>query len=283
MATGRKGKGKDRDALAPFADELKAHRTALGWTQADVAAKTSYSESLISQVEACWKPGTPELAKALDRLFKTPGFTEAIDDEPGTPGTFGRIVVRLRNLPFPASFRSFAPYEAEAAILRTFEHTLVPGLLQTPEYARAVLATLPNTSDDDIDALVAARLGRQAVLQRENPPIVWVLMDEWAVRRPVGPPDLMRAQRAHLVEMSRLPNVTIQVVPYSAGGHVGLQGAFTIADLGDSGAILYLETAADGQTIEDAAIVSQVSLRFDSLRAEALPKRATRELLEQEE
>jgi hypothetical protein len=283
MATGRKSKGKDRDALAPFADELKAHRAALGWTQADVAAKTSYSESLISQVEACWKPGTPDLAKALDRLFKTPGFTEATDDGPGTPGTFGRIVVRLRNLPFPASFRSFAPYEAEAAVLRTFEHSLVPGLLQTPEYARAVLATLPNTSDDDIDALVAARLGRQAVLQREDPPIVWVLMDEWAVRRPVGPPDLMRAQRAHLVEISRLPNVTIQVVPYSAGGHVGLQGAFTIADLEDSGAILYLETAADGQTIEDTAIVSQVSLRFDSLRAEALPKKATRELLEQDE
>jgi hypothetical protein len=83
--------------------------------------------------------------------------------------------------------------------------------------------------------------------------------------------------------MSRLPNVTIQVVPYSAGGHVGLQGAFTIADLEDSGAILYLETAADGQTIEDTAIVSQVSLRFDSLRAEALPKKATRELLEQDE
>jgi hypothetical protein len=186
-------------------------------------------------------------------------------------------------LPFPASFRSFAPYEADAAILRTFEHSLVPGLLQTSDYARAVLSTRPNTSPDDIDALVTARLGRQTVLQREDPPVVWVLVDEWAVRRPVGPPDLMRAQRAHLVEMSWLPNVTIQVIPYSAGGHIGLLGAFTIADLGNSGAILYLETAADGQTIEDAAIVSQVSLRFDSLRAEALPKGATRQLLEQEE
>jgi hypothetical protein len=283
MAAARKGSGKDRDALAPFADELKAHRAMRGWTQADVAAKTAYSESLIAQVEACWKPGTPDLAKALDRLFETPGFTEATDDGPGRPGTFGRIVVRLRNLPFPASFRSFAPYEAEAVILRTFEHSLVPGLLQTADYARAVLSTLPNTTADDIDALVVARLGRQAVLQRDDPPIVWVLMDEWAVRRPVGPPDLMLAQRAHLVEMSRLPNVTIQVVPYSAGGHVGLQGAFTIADLGDSGAILWLETAADGQAVEDTAIVSHVSLRFDSLRAEALPKKATRELLEQEE
>lgn len=273
MTAGR----KDRDALSLFADELKAHRDAQGWTQADLAAKVQYSESLIAQVETCHKPASAELARALDRVFQTPGYTE------NTPGTFGRLATKLRNLPFPASFRSFAPYEAEAAVLRTFEHSLVPGLLQTEAYAHAVLSTRPNTSEDDIGALVAARLGRQAVLEREDPPVVWVLLDEWAVRRPVGPADLMRAQRSHLVEMSRLPNVTIQIVPYSAGGHIGLLGAFTIADLGSAGAILYLETAADGQTIEDAAIVSQVSLRFDSLRAEALPKRAARELLEQEE
>ena len=119
MAAARKGRGKDRDALAPLADELKAHRAARCWTQADVAAKTAYSESLIAQVEACWKPATPDLARALDRLFETPGFTEDTDDGPGTPGTFGRIVVRLRNLPFPASFRSFATYESEAVALNT--------------------------------------------------------------------------------------------------------------------------------------------------------------------
>jgi ABC-type phosphate transport system ATPase subunit len=107
-----------------------------------VAAKKSYGESLIAQVEDRFKAASPELAKALDRAFSTPGFTE--DDhggEQGTPGTFGRIVVRLRNMPFPASFRSFATYEAEAVALSTYQHSLVPGLLQTEDYARAILQT----------------------------------------------------------------------------------------------------------------------------------------------
>ncbi|HEX5304002.1 MAG TPA: helix-turn-helix transcriptional regulator [Streptosporangiaceae bacterium] len=125
MAAGR----KDRDALAWFADELRAHRSSHGWTQADVAAKTSYSESLIAQVETCRKAPTPELARALDRVFATPGFTGDTPGEPDTAGTFGRLVARLRNLPFPASFRSFAPHEAEATALYTFEHSFIPGLL----------------------------------------------------------------------------------------------------------------------------------------------------------
>src|SRR5260370_22753971 len=106
MAAGR----KDRDALAWFAEELRAHRSAHGWTQADVAAKTSYSESLIAQVETCRKAATLELARALDRVFATPGFTDDTPGMAGNPGTFGPLVVRPRNLPFPASVRSFAPH-----------------------------------------------------------------------------------------------------------------------------------------------------------------------------
>ena len=114
-----------------------------------------------------------------------------------------------------------------------FEHSLVPGLLQTPGYARAVLATRPNTAEDEIDNLVAARLARQAILTREDPPppLLWALIDEGVLYRPVAPAEVMHDQLMYLVEMSRRPNITIQVLPYSAGGHTGLLGAFTIADL----------------------------------------------------
>src|SRR5438270_13149269 len=105
MAAGR----KDRDALSLFADELKAHRDARGWTQADLAAKITYSDSLIAQVETCRRAPSKDLAKALDKVFATPGFIEETPDSPGTAGTFGRLAAKLRNLPFPASFRSFAP------------------------------------------------------------------------------------------------------------------------------------------------------------------------------
>lgn len=276
MAAGR----KDRDALSLFADELKAYREARGWTQAELATKINYSESLIAQVEACWRPPSKDLARALDKVFATPGFQEA---EPGSPkpGTFGRMAAKLRNLPFPASFRSFTPYEGEAVALHVFEHSLIPGLLQTEAYARAVISTRPNTPEDEIDSLVAGRLARQAVLRRADPPapILWALVDEGALYRPVAPPDVMYDQLMNLVDLSRRPNITVQVVPYSAGGHTGLLGACTIADLNGEPSIVNLEDIADGRVTDDTATVSRVMLRFNSLRSDALPKTASRELM----
>jgi transcriptional regulator with XRE-family HTH domain len=277
MAAGR----KDRDALAWFADELRAHRTAHGWTQADVAAKTSYSESLIAQVETCRKAGTPELAKALDRVFATPGFTEDTPGVPGTPGTFGRLVVRLRNLPFPAPFRSFAPHEAEATALYIFEHSLIPGLLQTEAYARAILETHPDVTEDVVNERLAGRLSRQEILERDDPPppVVCALIDQSALNREIGGPVAMRDQLVHLVAMSRRPNVTVQIIP-NRGAHPGLLGAFTVADLGGSPGIVNLEDIADGRVSEDAATVSMVALRFHTLRGDALSKGASRDLIE---
>ena len=277
MAAGR----KDRDALAWFADELRAHRSAQGWTQADVAAKTSYSESLIAQVETCRKAATPELARALDRVFATPGFTEDAPGVPDTPGTFGRLVVRLRNLPFPASFRSFAPHEAEATALYIFEHSMIPGLLQTEAYARAILETHPDVTEDVVIQRLAGRLSRQEILERDDPPppVVCALLDQSALNREIGGPVAMRDQLVHLVAMSRRPNITVQVIP-NTGAHPGLLGAFTVADLGGSPGIVNVEDIADGRVTEDAATVSMVALRFHTLRGDALSKGASRDLIE---
>jgi DNA-binding XRE family transcriptional regulator len=277
MGAGR----KDRDALAWFADELRAHRSAQGWTQADLAAKTSYSESLIAQVETCRKAATPELARALDRVFATPGFTEDAPGVPGTPGTFGRLVVRLRNLPFPASFRSFAPHEAEATALYIFEHSMIPGLLQTEAYARAILETHPDVTEDVVIQRLAGRLSRQEILERDEPPppVVCALIDQSALNREIGGPVAMRDQLVHLVAMSRRPNITVQVIP-NTGAHPGLLGAFTVADLGGLPGIVNVEDIADGRVTEDAATVSMVALRFHTLRGDALSKGASRDLIE---
>lgn len=219
-------------------------------------------------VEALHRVPTRDLAVHLDKAF-------------GTPGTFARLEGRLRDLPFPASFRPFAAYEAEATALYVFEHSLVPGLLQTPEYARAVLATRPNTAEDEIDNLVAARLARQDVLTRDEPPapLLWALIDEGVLHRPVAPAEVMREQLARLMELSRRPNVTVQVLPYSAGGHTGLLGAFTIADLGGNPGTVNVEDITDGRVFEDPSMVSRVTLRYKSLQSEALPKGASRELI----
>ena len=214
---------RDKTALSLFADEMKAAREQRGWSQADLAERIPYSLSAIGMVEALHRAPAKDFALHLDNAF-------------GTPGTFARLEARLRDLPFPASFRPFAAYEAEATALYVFEHSLVPGLLQTPDYARAVLATRPNTAEDEIDNLVTARLARQAILTREDPPapLLWALLDEGALYRPVSSAEVMYEQLMYLVE-SRRPNITVQVVPYSAGGHTGLLGAFFIADMDNSG------------------------------------------------
>jgi transcriptional regulator with XRE-family HTH domain len=259
---------RDTAALSLFADELKAAREQRGWSQADLAEQIPYSLSTISMVEALHRVPTRELATHLDKAF-------------GTPGTFARLEARLRDLPFPASFRPFAAYEAEATALYVFEHSLVPGLLQTPQYARAVLATRPNTAEDEIDNLVAARLARQDVLTRDEPPspLLWALIDEGALHRPVAPAEVMHDQLMFLVQVSRRPNVTVQVLPYSAGGHTGLLGAFTIADLGGNPGMVNVEDITDGRVFEDPSMVSRVTLRYKSLQSEALPKGASRELI----
>jgi len=258
--------GRDPDR-ALFADELRAVRKRAGLTRDDVGGRVGYSGALIGMVEAMHRAPTRDLARRLDEAF-------------ALPGTFTRMEERLRGVPFAASFRPFQPYEAEARSLRTFEHSLIPGLLQIPDYARAVLATRPNSTPEEIDGLVAARLARQVVLEREDPPapLLWVLLDEGVLNRPVAGRDVMREQLLYLAQMPRA-NITVQVVPYGAGGHSGLLGAFVIADLDDSGSIVYMEDAAGGRVGEDAAVVAEVMLRFDTLRSEALPKGASRDLI----
>jgi transcriptional regulator with XRE-family HTH domain len=259
---------RDPSGLSLFADEMRAAREQRGWSQAELAERIPYSLSTISMVEALHRAPAKDLALHLDDAF-------------GTPGTFARLEARLRDLPFPASFRPFAAYEAEATALYVFEHSLVPGLLQTPDYVRAVMATRPNTTDDELDNLVAARLARQGVLTRIDPaaPLLWALIDEGALHRPVAPGEVMHDQLMYLVEMSRRPNITVQVVPYTAGGHTGLLGAFTIADLGSSPSIVNVEDIADGRVFEDPGTVSLVTLRYRSLQSESLPKGASRELI----
>jgi transcriptional regulator with XRE-family HTH domain len=271
----------DREKVSLFVDEMRAMREQRGWTRADLAREANYSDSLIAMVETYQRAPTLALAKALDRAFGTAGFTEDTGDEPGTPGTFMRLWHKLRSVSFPASFRSFVEHEEKATELRMFEHSLVPGLLQTEDYARATLERQPNVTEDQVGEWLAARMSRQAVLTRKTPrpPLVWALLDEGVLHREVGGPKVMHDQLMHLIAASQLPNVTIQVLPYSAGGHSGLEGAFVIADFLAEQSILFLDDLLGGRVIEAALVVSEATLHFNSLRSEALPKAASRDLI----
>ena len=110
--------------------------------------------------------------------------------------------------------------------------------------------------------------------------MLWVLLDEGVLYRPVATPAVMHDQLIHLVELSRLPNITIQLVGYDAGGHSGLLGAFVIADRSAGGSIVFIEDVTGGRVSEDVATVAEVGLRFDALRSESLPKNGSRSMIE---
>jgi Domain of unknown function (DUF5753) len=157
----------------------------------------------------------------------------------------------------------------------------VPGLLQTADYARAIFRTRLKTSDDEIDELVAARLRRQEVLAGDNPPMLWVVVDEGVLRRQVGGRDVMGEQVSHLVEASRRPKVVIEVVPVGAGAYLGLLGSFAIADFKDALSIGYQEGPAGGQPFEAAEDVAVLDLTWDTLRRDTLSRAASLALLEE--
>jgi transcriptional regulator with XRE-family HTH domain len=240
-----------------FGSEVRRAREAAGKTQSELGDLVPCDKSAVSRVEAGLIAPDETFARACDAAFPQMGgwFTRFWKDSQ----TWGET--------FPASLREFATYEAQAVALWTLEHALVPGLLQTEDYARAVLERHPNVIDDQVNERVIARLARQAVLDRKDPPYFWVLLDENVLHREVGSAEIMRDQLAYLAGVARRPHVTVQVIP-RVGAHVGLQGGFVMAQTPDS-QVVYVDHFADGTTTDSPAMVAQVSTRFDVLRTEA--------------
>jgi hypothetical protein len=157
----------------------------------------------------------------------------------------------------------------------------VPGLLQTEDYARAMLSTQVMATDEEVEEMVAARLARQAILSRDKPPMLWVILDEGVMRRPVGGTWVMKEQLRRLAEAARRPSVVLEVIPLSAGAHQGMSGSFVIAEFGTAAPIAYQDTAARGQIIEDADDIEAITVMWDTLKSEALPRAASLELVEE--
>ncbi|MGV9737905.1 helix-turn-helix domain-containing protein [Nocardia farcinica] len=170
----------------------------------------------------------------------------------------------------PQWFGQYLGLEQAAWKIRTYEAHLVPGLLQTPDYARAVLAL--GSDDADTDRRVDVRRRRQEILRRPEPPIVWAVLDEAALHRPVGGVQVHRAQIEHLIELAALPNVTLQVLPYSAGEHAAAGASFSIlrfaeAELPDVVYLEHLTSALYLDRTQDLALYRSV---MDRLSVQAL-------------
>ena len=234
-----------------FGQQVRRARRAAGWTLAEFGQRIGYDPGQISRIENGKRPPTELFAQMCDQAF------------PDRDGWFGEFYAESRTwIATPPWFRSWVEHEQQAATLRIWQPGVLSGLLQTEDYARAILTIEPGVTDDDVSARLTARLARQAILARDDPPAAWFLVDEAALRRWIGSPEVMAAQLAHLAGLARLPNVTIQLVPNIA--HAGLLGGFAVAERA-----AYVETAVAGQVFEDADIIAGLLTRFDTLRNEA--------------
>lgn len=256
-------------ALSAFAAELRAQRTRLGWTQEMLAAKIGYSGSFVSDVERGMR--TP----ALD-------FAQGCDREMKLPGTFERLHDLLRRAVYPTWFSPVVDLEREAVRIHGWVHGAVPGLLQTEDYARALISVSnPQASADSVRELVEGRLARQEVLCGESPPMLWYVLDEAVLRRGVGGPAVMAAQLDRLIEMISARGIVIQVLAFDAQDYAGTDGPVTIFDRADGSPVGYTECFGGGRVVERSEEVAGLVTVVGMLRASALSPRMSGELIRQ--
>jgi transcriptional regulator with XRE-family HTH domain len=248
--------------------ELRRARVAAGFSSQDaLAAKLGFDRTVVAKAETGERPPTVDVLAAWCQACH-------LDDE-----LFGRLAVLARRAdgPVPSWFEDWLQAEGRAHTLRFWQPLIVPGLLQTADYARALF--LAGGADDvKADELVAVRLERQSVFDRANAPHVVTILDESVLHRLIGSPAIMTDQLGHLGAMAERPNVQVQVVPSARGANAGLSGGFSLASCDDAPDVLAM-LAVEDVTEERRSLVRHAALVFDLVRGDALPREESRALI----
>ncbi len=260
--------------LRYLAQELVKRRKEAGLTVEQVTERLGWSKGSLSYIELNrWKKAKEANVVALLDLYGVTGKDrEAILE----------LVRQTHEKAWWTSYRDVFPtalpgYEEGASTIRTFEGLLVPGLLQTREYATAVIRAEQGLTPQVVARRVEARMTRQKILTREQSPTLWAIIDEAALHRQVGGPKVMRAQIEHLIDAAAWPNVTIQVIPFSAGAHAAINGPFVILDFPGEGdaPMVYLEGGTKSLFVEDPDDVQSYNLLFEQAVKSALAPEET--------
>lgn len=250
---------------------LRQYRENVGMDMVVAAKQLGWDPSKVSRMErGAWKrPNTRDVSDLLTLYGVT---------DPDVLDAARQLAADSRHRGWWADysdvFRGSLPdFEAGASAIRTYEALLIPGLLQTPGYARAIFGAGQILAEADVQRRVSARMARQKILNRDNAPQMWAVVDEAALTKLVGGAEVMREQLLHLVEMAREPNMTVQVIRASAGAHPAMSGgAFTILDFPapDDLSLVYLETATDSLYLERSEELRTYTLFYYHVLAAAL-------------
>jgi transcriptional regulator with XRE-family HTH domain len=241
-----------------FAAVLRILREHAGLTQDELGKLMNYTGSAVSAVETCAKPPTDEFIEAAEKALDAGGLLRA-------------AIGFLRLERYPEHFQGFVQLEQEALSVSSYCTQLIDGLLQTPDYARALFDhAFPPVDADEADLLVAARLDRKALFDRKPVAVVNVILEEAALRRLIGGPEVMRAQYAYLIECAMRPNVVIQVMPKTVAGHAGLPGPMKLIETPDEATLVYLEGQGKSMLVSKPDEVGVLARRYAMIRSQAL-------------
>ncbi|HET6212104.1 MAG TPA: helix-turn-helix transcriptional regulator [Micromonosporaceae bacterium] len=249
--------------------ELRRYREAAGVTIEYVADRLECSSSKISRIETGHTGATPRDVRDMLVLYNVLGpegdELVQIARDARQKGWWHPYTAVLTG--------AYVGLETEAHAIRAYEQQVVPGLLQTEEYARAMIrAARPDINIDEVERRVRVRMQRQSLLNQDDPVSFWVVLDEAVVSRPVGGDAVMRRQLEHLVEAAELPHVTVQVLPFEAGAHAGMDGTFAILnfpEMADTD-VVFAENATGGLFLEKTEELRKYHFIFDHIRAAAL-------------
>ncbi|UUN26825.1 helix-turn-helix transcriptional regulator [Streptomyces sp. FIT100] len=259
--TGREGRkaGSRQAAWEFFGLELKARREAAGLTQGELGRRVFVSGGYIGQFEQAIRKPQKDVAARIDEILQTDGFFERM---------WKKLIA---DSPYTEYFAYVAELEQLATKICEYAPAVVPGLLQTAEYARAVyLASNPLASDEYIEDMVRVRTDRAAVLKDAARPVYWVVLHEATLRIQVGEPAVMAGQLDCIVAMACERKVLVQVLPFSAGAHPQMGKLLTLMEFADAPPTAYTEGVLSGNLLDNPAVVRRAQGDYDLLRATAL-------------
>ncbi|MFJ5104890.1 Scr1 family TA system antitoxin-like transcriptional regulator [Streptomyces sp. NPDC088554] len=265
----RKRPRKNASAMKLVGKLVARFREAAGLTQRELAERVSTHEETIASIEQGRRPLKPDMAHVLDQLLDTKGALETA----------------VENMPevdlIPAWAEQYMDLESEAIALSWFENQVLPGLLQTKNYAREVFRSkVPVLSEEEINSQVSARMERQEILRRSVPPMASFIISEAILLDRLGGDEVHKETLRHLRTCADLPGIALQVMPLGRQSHAGLNGPFILLETPDHQHLGYTETQRGSQIVSDPDEVSILAQKYAMLRTQALNSEDTKDLLD---
>ncbi|MFF0136328.1 helix-turn-helix domain-containing protein [Streptomyces sp. NPDC005227] len=255
--------------VATVGRQLKLRREAVGMRAAEFGEAVGYGEDMVYKIEAGKRIPRPEYLDRADEVLAAGGLLSAMQED-------------VKKVSYPKKVRDLAAMEAKAVEIGVYECNTLPGLLQTPDHARALIeAAQPPYSPDDVERMVAARLARQSVFEREPSPSINFVLEEAALRREVGGTMAWKQQLERLRKVGRVRHVTLQVMPTKSDAHPGLDGRIELLKFGDGAAVGRADGVFSGRPVSELKQLRILDLWFSTIRAQALPPRESLAFIEQ--